>query len=513
MLYRFAEFELDTQLQRIRYEGRAVELTAQVYRALHLLVRRAPGLVSKAELSREVWPDAVVGDAAVSQCIHRVRSALAGPSRGDSLVQLVWGRGYRLAVEVTIERPSAMLDGFDARPAVVVLPFLDEESDPRRRLFADGLTDDLTHRLASWRFFPVIARGSAHAYRETPLEPARIQAELGARYAIYGRVRHEGDRVRVHAEAIDTQTGRVVCSERYDGDWVELFALQDEVAELFAAAIEPELRRIEIERVLRRDPEDLDAWDAFLRGLWHHFRYTAEDGPQARDWFARSVEMDGSFATPLAFTALSHLNDSHAGWSTDVGASVRAAIEAARQAVALDGREFHAHGVLGGMYIVLGERASAIDELELAVAQNPSSPMTYWGLGRARTIWGDPERAVGLFERALRLSPRDPMVSHFLEGLGFAHFASGDMRAAGRAAERSVALRPEWPRTHQLLSAVHAELGSLGAARAALARARELQPDLTMEALEASYAQADAESTFVERYTAALRLAGWTDPD
>lgn len=526
MIHRFADRELDTDTFALRRGDDRNVLAPRVFRALQLLLENPHRVVGREELLRTVWDDAVVSDSSVSQCIYQLRKAVGKGPDGEPIIEGVYGRGYRLraavetfsGAEPDLAWQAALpghaertVEGFDGRPAVAVLPFVDL-SEGSSAHFADGLSDDLTTRLASWRLFPVISRASAFCYRGSGLDLTRIGQELGVRYAIEGSVRRVGDRVRVNASAVDAARGCLICSERYEARLGDVLGAQEEIAQALSAAIEPELRRVESERAMRRDPADLDAWDCFMRGAWHYFRYTPEDNRRAREWFARAHRLDAFFATPLAAAALSHLHDANASWGPDPAASVRHAFLEAQRAVDIDPRESLAHGVLGGMLIVLGRREQATSELELSIHQNPSSAISYWGLGRGCSIWGEAERAVGLFQRALRLSPRDPVVPHFLEGLGFAHFALGDYARAAEAARRSVAARGDWARAYQLLAASQARLGHATAARDALGRARELSPRLTMKALRLSYEQANAEPRFFERYESALRDAGWADP-
>ena len=152
-------------------------------------------------------------------------------------------------------------DALFRRPAVAVLPFENMSGDPDQEFFADGLTEDLITALSQWRSFPVIARNSTFAYKGQSPDIRKVGEELGARYVIEGSVRKSGNRLRVTAQLINTDTGHHVWAERYDRDVEDFFDLQDEITRQISAVIAPELDRAEHLRSVKKRAEKLDAWD------------------------------------------------------------------------------------------------------------------------------------------------------------------------------------------------------------------------------------------------------------
>ncbi len=524
MIVRFApEIELDTETFELRAHGQATTLGAKPFGVLLYLVERRERVVPREELLAAVWPGIAVTESSLTQCIHQLRKLLRPSGDDPAVIATVYGRGYRFvgelagidalsetngALPAAVTERERSVTGFGDRPAIAVLPFASRSGDEREAHFADAIADDLIERIASYRWFPVIARGTSFAFRGAEVDVRKVGRELGIRYAIEGAVHREHDQVRVRAALVDAISGEVVSQQRRQGRLADVFALQEEIAGELVAALEPDLHRREIERALRTPPRDLEAWGLFMRGTWHLLRYTREENARARALFDEASAREPGFASPLAFAALSHLNDANAGWSEAPRQSIATALELAERCARLDPRDPWGQAILGGMYAVLGRRQAAIDALSLALERNPSFPLACWALGRGLSIWNRAAEAIELFHRAIRLSPRDPMVAHFLEGLAFAHYFCDDLDEAVSYAQQSARERPDWPRTHMLLAAALARLDRAHEAEQALARMRALRAEYDISQVAGSYRLANAEPGVVERLIEGLRAAG-----
>ena len=512
MRYRFLGLTLDANRFSIVGESGEQSLAPANYRVLEHLVRNRHRVVTKEELLEAGWPGVVVTPNSLAQSVRQLREAFAECPGGDAAIETAYGRGYRFTPAVELLGPAAAPPEapFRDRAALAVLPFeASGELGAEQFAFTHGLAEDLTNRLAAYRWFPLISQATLTSWERAGGKLEQAVAELGATYVVRGTVRKLGERVRLAIELVDAASGRLVTAETYESAFAELFARQSEVAAQIAAALEPELRRVEIHRALRRDPANAGAWDAFLRGLFHLWRYTAEENREARTWFERAEASDPGFAGPITFHGLSHLNDVNAGWTSDPGRSAAQAIALARRGVAVDPRDPHARALLGGMLAVFGEKAAAIEMLEQALAENPSFAWGHWALARGLSIWGRADEAVSHLETALRLSPHDPLLAHFHEGLAFAHFARADYALALAAARESARLRADWPRVYHVWCASAAALELTEEAR----RARELGVALgdrrTIADTRASFARAGATAEFIERYASALASGGW----
>ena len=143
--------------------------------------------------------------------------------------------------------------------------------DPEQEYFADGIVEDIITGLSRIKWLFVIARNSSFIYKGQSVSVSRVGRELGVRYLLEGSVRKAGRQVRITGQLVEAETGVHIWAERYDRPLDDIFALQDEITLNVVGAIQPSLREAEIERVKRKRPENLDAYDLALRAIPHVF--------------------------------------------------------------------------------------------------------------------------------------------------------------------------------------------------------------------------------------------------
>ncbi len=159
------------------------------------------------------------------------------------------------------QRPALALPG---KPSVAVLPFSNLSGDPEQEYFTDGMVEDIIAGLSRIKWLFVVARNSSFTYKGMAVDVKRVGRELGVRYLLQGSVRKDDRRVRVSAQMVEAESGGHLWSERFDRPLDDIFELQDEIALNVVGAIEPSLRRAEVERVKRKRPDSLDAYDLVL---------------------------------------------------------------------------------------------------------------------------------------------------------------------------------------------------------------------------------------------------------
>jgi adenylate cyclase len=395
---------------------------------------------------------------------------------------------------------------FGGRPGVAVLPFDNLSPDREQAFFADGLAEDLITRLSTWRAFPVIARNSSFQYRGGNRDLKRVSADLGARYVVEGSVRRAGDRIRVTAQLIDAPSGEHVWAETYDRKVADLFALQDEISATIAASLVGDLNRAEAERARQRGTESLEAWSLYQLGLQHGDRLTREGNSEARRLFERAVALDPHFATALAHLAFTDLWDVILGFADAPRQKVAAALDTARRAVELDPRDAFAHGALGFAYIQAGDASNGLDEYQRGLDLNPSMPEAWVGYGWAKLAAGDPEGCITANQQAQRLSPQGPMASLAYDNMALAYWELGRHEESLEATRRLMAARPGYFFGPVYIAMNQVALGRMDEARVAIAEARRLQPDLSLEMVQRSFGVSRPEID--ARRNAALRQAG-----
>src|SRR5438477_6319293 len=167
------------------------------------------------------------------------------------------------------------------KPSLVVLPFQNMTGDAKQEYFVDGMVEEITTAISRLPWLFVIARNSAFTYKGKPVDVKQVAQELGVRYVLEGSVRKAGTRVRITGQLIDTATGAHIWADRFDGALDDIFELQDQVASSVAGAIEPKLRRAEIDRASRKPTGSLDAYDLYLRGLAQSHKWELDSNNEA----------------------------------------------------------------------------------------------------------------------------------------------------------------------------------------------------------------------------------------
>jgi TolB-like protein len=417
-------------------------------------------------------------------------------------------RAYRASF-ATLEASQPREAGrpvFD-RPSIAVLPFANMSGDPQRDYVSDGITEDIITELSRFRSLRVIARNSSFTYKGRSVRAQEVGRDLGVGYMVEGSVRQAGERVRVTAQLIATETGEHLWAERYDRDLEDIFAVQDEITRAVAAAVEPELGTAERERSRRKPPGSLNAWDWYQRGLWHMYQDTKASNAEALRDLERAIELSPDFAPPYAVSAHVLFQDIISGHRDLSADSIDEATRMAQRAVTLDDRDAMAHMVLGRINLLQCKHEDSIAELETAVALNPSYADAYHSLGFSLIYAGRPQDAVPQFETAIRLSPYDPRISAFHEMRAWALLVLGHYEEAAQSARLSVR-RPNaqiWA-----YATLTAALGHLGLVDEALAARDELlkrKPDFSADFVR-KFVYYNKVPDHLERYIEGLKKAG-----
>src|SRR5712691_5617321 len=190
------------------------------------------------------------------------------------------------------------------KPSIVVLPFNNMSKDPEQDYFSDGITEDITSSLSKISSLFVIARNSAFTYKGKAVKVQDVSKELGVRYVLEGSVRKADNQVRITAQLIDATTGGHLWSERYDRPLKDIFALQDEIVQKIVTTLKLQLTLWEQGVLVRKTTDNLEAYDAFLRGMESMNRNTKESVAQARQMFEKARELDPKYAEAYAFLSL-----------------------------------------------------------------------------------------------------------------------------------------------------------------------------------------------------------------
>ncbi|OAP35852.1 adenylate cyclase [Sinorhizobium glycinis] len=383
-----------------------------------------------------------------------------------------------------IQQEAARAADPDFRISIAVLPFLRPAEDADQSFLAEGLAEDLITELSRHKDFLVIARQSTLALGAGPRFAEDAAQALDVRYVLTGNLRRRGNDLSLGVQLIDSATHRTVWAERYARKLEEIFAVQDEIVSLIITAVDAEVRSSERERALRKPPGTMDAWELFHRGLWHAYNFSMDEIDAAEECFRRATELQPRFA--LGHAGLAQAAVVRIVWqmSDDVAATLEAGLAHARYAVALDGAHPYPHVMLGRLLTCQGELGLAHDHLRIATELNPSYAHAHYALAQVHIWSGQPVEALPCIDRAIRFSPRDPLLSMFMTVRSVCLFLMGDIAGAEAAARAAIArqARECWSRLG--LAAALVESGRINEATAAVAEAKALLPNLSIASLD-----------------------------
>src|SRR5271156_3507921 len=393
-------------------------------------------------------------------------------------------RVYRIAVtESAVVKAQLRLPD---KPSIAILPFQNMSGDPEQEYFTDGIVEEITTAISRLPWLFVIARNSSFTYKGKAVDVKQVARELGVRYVLEGSVRKAGQRVRITGQLIDATTGNHIWADRFDGALDDIFDLQDRVASSVVGAIEPRLRLSEIERASRKPTERLDAYDLYLRALAQMYRYTEEGFGEAVGLLRQALAIDPSYAPAAAMVGWCRVIQRSQGWGAVSNDEVAVAVRLARQALeaARDDPDTTCQAA-GHLFFVAGEVAMAAAVVDRALTLNPNAATAWMTKGWIHAVRNQPEAAIEAFNRALRLSPFDPLDYFNAAGFAFAHLAARRFEEAIEWADRALHDQPRNVVAIRAKIVANAYLGRLDEARAELGRLLAIYPGSTLAAWRA----------------------------
>jgi TolB-like protein/Flp pilus assembly protein TadD len=504
----FENFDLDTITFELRQNGASVPIEPQVLELLVHLVRNRGRLVTRDELVETVWRGRVVSDTAVTSRIKSARQALGDDGQAQRLIRTVHGRGVRFVGTVREDAPAAdpvarpptaglAQDAHGAveaavaqvmeRPAIAVLPFVNLGDGPGH--LADGLTDDIIAGLSAWRWFPVLSRNAVYHRNNPSIPPAERGRQLSARYVLSGTVQLAGTRMKVRASLTDAESGLVLRADSLVREMDEVFALEEELAREIVGALEPELQTAERQRVMRKPPECLTAWDLAMQASWHMHRMTPADFRAAELLASRAAERDPAWSFPYALIAFVKFQQAMRGWSS---ANARTAFQethsAARAALEIDDRAWIAHALSGvGELWTNANHGRALGHLQTALTLNPTANWTYHFHGCVSGFAGHLDNAQTSGARIFRIDPHYIYTAVVKADLALWAMLEGRLDDAVRLIDEALDRDPGYGRGVQRLAAIHGLRGDRAKAQAAVRRLSALGQPTSRDYFLSSY--------------------------
>lgn len=389
------------------------------------------------------------------------------------------------------------------KPAIAVLPFQNLSGDAEQEYFSDGMTEDLITDLSKISGLLVISRNSVFSYKGSAVSPEQLSMDLGVSYLVEGSVRKIGNRVRISAQLVDVKTKFHLWAERYDRQLDDIFAVQDEVIQQIVTALTVKLTAGERKRVGGIPTENLEAYDAFVRGREQYVRREREANMKARELFQQAIRLDGNYAQAHAFLGRTYLMEMVNQWSNSPDL-LEQLFEHGRKALALDDTQPTAYETLAFGHVARREHDQAIEAAQKAVQFDPNFADGYISLGEVLSFSGQPSDAIPVIEHAMRLNPR--YTPNYLWALGQAHRLLKNYDDAITIFRRVITRNPDHLIAHVMLTSCYVETEQLDEAKLEAQEVLRINPSYSVEVSNRRSPYKDTDQT--RRQTDSLRRAG-----
>ena len=412
-------------------------------------------------------------------------------------------RMYRVAMPDRAVPEQHALEASLRTASIAILPFANLSDDPAQSYFSDGFTEDIITELSRWRRLAVQSRSASFRYRGVAVDVRQVARELSVRYIVEGSIRRMGERVRITAQLIDTDTGNHVWAEKFDRKSEELFAVQDQVVQTIVGTIMGKVLVAEADRARRKPPASLAAYECVLKGNALPWDDPA-GATEATRLFAQAIELDPGYG--FAHTCLAEML--HRNWFDDPGnpdALLHEALVLSKRAVELDPSEGTSLAMLGLAYLYHRSFDQALQCVQRSVELNPNNQWVISDLGIVLTYL---EKAEDGLEWLIQAREIDP----YFGPQWYWRSRATALMTLQRYGEALSALGHVTNRGYldtALLAGCHARLGDMANARLFAAECLAARPDFSVRwnmSKEPYKNPADA-----ARIAESLRMAGLPD--
>ncbi len=453
-------------------------------------------------------PGFVVVSAAVHEQVRRVLE-YSVTDLGLLALKNIQRPVHAFSISPSNERPplSAVSPRLSRQPSIAVLPpraIGGHAVDPH---LTEGIVHEIVASLASLKELFVISSGSTVGLTGETGDNARIGRRLGVRYLITGAIARAVGKLRLYAELADVETSEVIWNSRYDISDDELFAVQDAIASKVAYSLIPHLRQSEMQRALRKPPENRDAYDLVLQALHRLHRFGEGDFENAHRLLNEAIARDPRYSIAYALLARWHVMRVGQGYSINVNSDAQEAHRLSSLALEHDPSNPLALGIYGHvMSFMFKEYDRALEAFDRAIASSPNSAIAWSFSSPTFSYLGEGPAAVQRAEHGLLLSPLDPQIYWTQSALTLAHYVNGSYEESVRWGRHTLALNPHYTTTYRPLIASLVALDRHDEAREVGRLLAALEPNFHVDPFIARYPIRDA--TARTRYAERLVAAG-----
>ena len=348
--------------------------------------------------------------------------------------------------------------------SIAVLPFADMSENHDQEYLADGMSEEIINLLANAPDLLVAARTSSFHFKGKGTTVSEIARELGVAHVLEGSIRRSGDHLRVTAQLIRADSGFHLWSETFDRELSDLFAVQDEIANAVAQALQIRLKGGELNR-RKGGTQNLEAYELLLKANNASFQNTATSFDDAARYAQEAIDRDPNYG--LAWSLLAYMNSGKVDnalikWND----GYPRARELALHALDLSPDIAEAHALLEHLNVMLDwDWSAAQRERKLALAIDPTDPITLQLAAVHENALGRWDESEKLIQTGLK---RDPLSSWLLWTLANTYYGAGRLDDAAATYRKLMEVEPNFQWTRMYAARIPLQKGDIEAASAAL---------------------------------------------
>ena len=434
MSVRFGAFEVDLEGRRLLKRGVAISLREQSFQVLAALMERPGEIVTRQELRRRLWPSDTFVDfeVALNSAVSRLRNALGDSPNSPSFIETIPKRGYRFVVPIP------------RRPAVAVMPFVNQSADPKDEYFSDGLTDELIRGLSRVQGLRVTAGSVVFRFKGQRYDATQIGNELGVEAVMEGSVWRTGDRIRIGVNLVGVKDGFNLWAQRFDSNLGDVFTIQDEVCSAVAEAMHIRLAS----QLPKAHPRNATAYMQYLKGVYLLKRRRPDGIQRAFEYQLEAIRLEPDWAEPYYGAAMSYIVRTIYG-EMPPGTALPEAEKLVAKGLALDENAAVLHSTLGMLRMFQWRWVESEKAHQRAISLEPANAFPHQCYSILCAFLSRHEEAVSHAAKSVELDPLDLMTNFRLVQANCYGRRYDEAVRAGRIA---IELTPDSPYTYFYLA-------------------------------------------------------------
>lgn len=340
--------------------------------------------------------------------------------------------------------------------SIAVLPFINGTQNPEAEYLSDGISESIIFSISKLPNLRVMARDTVFTYKGKEIDPRKIGQELNVEAIVTGRVVQQGNTLVIRAHLVKAADGTELWGDQYNRSLADVLATQEEISREICKKLRLRLTGQEQKLLEKHYTRNNEAYQLYLKGLYHRQKATPEDYEKSIEYFKRATQKDPNYALAYAGLAAVYSGMSFEGLITPKEA--RSKIEAAtKKAIEIDPNLGEAvFGLAGLKWFYDWDFSAGLKELERAIALNPNDAFVHRFYSQRLRALGRFEEAITEAKRALEL---DPLWFETNIGLGATYFWAGEYDQAIEQYKKTIYLDPNFPHAHDFLADVYARKG------------------------------------------------------